>query len=91
MEVITRVPQGSILGPLFNIFLNDIFLPISKSQLCKYVDDNTLYKSGKKKNDLETDFIILHKWFHENHMILNRQMSLYFDRLWWTFPQNNFE
>ena len=49
MEVITRVPQGSILGPLFNIFLNDIFLPISKSRLCKYVDDNTLYKSGKKK------------------------------------------
>ena len=24
----------------------------------------------KIKNDLETDFIILHKWFHENHMVL---------------------
>ena len=44
--VITRVPQGSILGPLlFNIFLNDIFLFISKCQLCNYADDNTLYKS----------------------------------------------
>ena len=75
-EVITGVPQGSILGPLlFNIFLNDIFLFISKCQLCNYADDNTLYKSGKNmrkiKNDLEMDFMILHKWFHVNHMVLN--------------------
>ena len=35
----------------------------------------TLSKSGKNtqtiKNDLEMDFLILRKWFHENHMILN--------------------
>ena len=44
----TGVPQGSILGPLpFDIFLNGIFLFISKCQLCNYADDNTLYKSGK--------------------------------------------
>ena len=75
-EVITGVPQGSILGPLlFSIFLNDIFLFISKCQLCNYADDNTLYKSGKNmqkiKNDLEMDFMILQKWFHENHLVLN--------------------
>ena len=75
-EVITGVPQGSILGPLlFNIFLNDVFVFISKFQLCNYADDNILYKPGKNmrkiKNDLEMDFMILHKWFHENHMVLN--------------------
>ena len=48
---------------------------ISKCQLCNYADGNTLYKSEKNmqkiKNDLEMDFMILHKWFHENHMVLN--------------------
>ena len=42
-EVITGAPQGSILvSLLFNIFLNDIFLFMSKRQLCNYADDNTL-------------------------------------------------
>ena len=35
----------------------------------------TPYKSGKKmwkiKNNLEMGFMILHKCFHENHMVLN--------------------
>ena len=42
---------------------------------CLSRNDNTLFKSGKNiqkiKNDLEMDFIILRKWFHENHMVLN--------------------
>ena len=48
---------------------------MSKCQLCNYADGNTLYKLGKNKrkikNDLEMDFLILHKWFHESHMVLN--------------------
>ena len=51
-EVITGVSQGSILGPLlFNIFLNDIFMFISKYNLCNYADDNTLFYWRKPKPD----------------------------------------
>ena len=48
---------------------------ISKCNLCNYADDNTLYSTGKDLNrirrNLEIDFMILHQWFHENHMTLN--------------------
>ena len=50
-RIITRVPQGSILGPLFfNVFINDLFLSIDKSTLCNYADDNTLYTSRNDAN-----------------------------------------
>ena len=67
-EVITGVPQCSILGPLFfKILLNDIFLFISKCQLYNYADDSILYKSGKNvqkiKNDLEMDFTVFFSFF----------------------------
>ena len=45
-------------------------------------------KIAERLNDLEMDFMILHKWFHENPW----QMSLYCER--WRilpFPQNKFE
>ena len=63
---VTRgIPQGSILGPLlFNNFINNIFLFIEKSDICKFADDDTLFSCG---NNLS---VILKSLEHDMKVIL---------------------
>ena len=60
-EVKRGVPQGSTLGlPLFNVFINDIFMFIEKSN---FADDNTIYVCGEDLlstlENLKHDMILL--------------------------------
>ena len=67
-EIIRGVPQGSILGPLlFNLFINDLFLFLERTNICNFADDNTIYRYDSILEiileNLQHDMKILLKWF----------------------------
>ena len=75
-KVVLGVPQGLILGPhVFNKFLADLFLVLKDVDIIKFADDNTLFTSANKIDDLIDSFekasSRLFKWFKNNLFIGN--------------------
>ena len=69
-------PQGLDLGPLlFNFLINDNFLLLDETEICKYADDTTIYCSHKELQEVilkvENDTVELSNWFAQNCMKLN--------------------
>ena len=75
-NVISGVPQGSIVGPaLFNCFFNDFFYFIDKASVHNFADDNSLSAFGSNiknlKLILESESKAAISWFQSNKMIVN--------------------
>ena len=76
MEIVFRVPQGSILGPLLsNIFLADLFFIVKSADIANYADDNMSYATANNIErliaSLEEASKSLFTWFDNNLMKSN--------------------
>ena len=70
-EVLSGIPQGSILGPiLFTLFIND--LPDCVTSCCKiFADDTKIYNDSSKSADLQADIDRLLEWSTKWNLFFN--------------------
>ena len=75
-DILTGVPQGSILGPLlFIIFFNDITDVIEVAKIVKHADDTVIYVADKDvaviNSKLTKGMDAIAKWLDQNALIMN--------------------
>ena len=75
VNVLSGVPQGSILGPLlFILFINDIYATVSESNISSYADDTKMSRcisTPADCNSLQSDLNKVVDWSTRNLMKFN--------------------
>jgi hypothetical protein len=77
INVISGVPQGTVLGPLlFLIYIDDIFSVVKHSKIKVFADDSKLHKDISSHIDrilLQKDLLSVVNWADANNMELNEE------------------
>ena len=81
LPITTRVPQGSVFGPLlFLIYINDLPTVSNIFNILMYADDTTLFcnfNNIRNKNTINNEINNIYKWLCSNKLSLNVSKTKY--------------